>query len=70
MPSIESALGGRVAAVHVKSGDQVNPGDAVLTIESMKMEIPLESEIGGVVKQVLLAVGDEVAEGQVVVVLD
>jgi acetyl-CoA carboxylase biotin carboxyl carrier protein len=70
VPSIESALAGRVAAVHVKPGDQVAAGDPVVTIESMKMEIPLESEIVGVVAQVLLAVGDEVNEGQAVVVLE
>ncbi len=70
MPSIESALAGRVAAVHVQPGDRIDAGDAVMTIESMKMEIPLESEVGGVVAQVLLSVGDEVAEGQAVVVVE
>lgn len=70
MPSIESALAGRIAAVLVAPGDQISAGDAVVTVESMKMEIPVETEVDGVVKAVLLAVGDEVGEGQVVVELE
>lgn len=67
MPSIESNLAGRVIAVHVRSGDRVSPGTPVITIESMKMEIPLESEVSGVVTDVLVAEGDEVTEGQAAV---
>ena len=47
----------------------MTPGTAVLTIESMKMEIPLESELSGIVEKVLLNVGDPVAEGQAVVLI-
>ena len=69
MPSIESQVAGRVVAVHVKPGDAVSSGTAVITVESMKMEIPLEAEADGVVAQVLVAEGDNVAEGQAAVVL-
>lgn len=69
MPKIESTLTGRIIEVLVRPGDPVTPGTAVLTIESMKMEIPLESELSGIVEKVLLNVGDPVAEGQAVVLI-
>jgi acetyl-CoA carboxylase biotin carboxyl carrier protein len=69
LPSIESQVAGRVVAVHVKPGDAVSSGAAVITVESMKMEIPLEAEVAGVVAEVLVREGDDVAEGQAAVVL-
>lgn len=69
MPSIDSNLSGRVVEVHVAPGDQVSPGTVVATIESMKMEIPLEAETSGVVTEVLVAAGDDISEGQPAVTL-
>jgi len=69
VPTISSPLSGRVVAISVKPGDQVNAGDPLLMIESMKMEIPVEAEAAGVVSQILLNEGDEVTEGQVIVVM-
>jgi acetyl-CoA carboxylase biotin carboxyl carrier protein len=69
VPTISSPLSGRVVAISVKPGDQVNAGDPLLMIESMKMEIPVEAEAAGVVSQILLNEGDEVTEGQVIVAM-
>jgi len=62
--TIESPVAGVVIAIEAPAGSAVEIGSAVLLIESMKMEIPVESEVAGTVRQVLVAVGDTVAEGQ------
>lgn len=61
-----SPLPGLVATVHVKSGDSVSAGDAVVTLQSMKMEIPLAAESDGTVAEVLVNEGDEVETGTVI----
>jgi biotin carboxyl carrier protein len=55
-----------VIALHVKAGEPVRGGDALCTVESMKMEIPIEAEGPGVVAEWLIDVGTEIAEGDVV----
>jgi acetyl-CoA carboxylase carboxyltransferase component len=55
-----------VAAV----GDAVSPGEAVVTIESMKIECPVELDVSGTVSSVFVAVGALVKEGDVLVVVD
>lgn len=62
-------MSGTVFRVLVKAGDQVNPGDEVIILESMKMEIPVVAEEGGTVQEVRVKEGDFVQEGDVVVVL-
>ncbi|CAG9175695.1 acetyl-CoA carboxylase biotin carboxyl carrier protein subunit [Cupriavidus respiraculi] len=69
MIQIEAVVSGHVCAVDVAVGATIAAGDAVMMIESMKMEIPLESEHAGVVKAILVQPGDAVAEGQVVMEL-
>lgn len=69
MAKLESPVSGRVVAVHVAAGQTVQAGEAVLTVESMKMEIPVEAEKTGTVQEVLVGADDEVAEGQIVAVL-
>jgi biotin carboxyl carrier protein len=63
MSSIESPISGRVIVVHVRPGDALKAGDALCTVESMKMEIPIEAEAGGVVAELFVEVGAELAEG-------
>lgn len=46
-------MAGTVWKVLVKEGDQIEIGQEVVIIESMKMEIPVESEVAGVVKTVI-----------------
>ncbi|MDF3835028.1 acetyl-CoA carboxylase biotin carboxyl carrier protein subunit [Cupriavidus basilensis] len=70
MNKIEAAVSGHVCAVYVEAGATIAAGDAVMMIESMKMEIPLESEYAGVVRAILVQPGDAVAEGQAVVELE
>jgi acetyl-CoA carboxylase biotin carboxyl carrier protein len=67
---IKSEITGTVWKVITKPGDKVASGDALLIIESMKMEIPVIAEDGGTVVEICVREEDPVAEGDVVAVLE
>lgn len=69
MKEITASMAGTVLNVFAAAGDQVNSGQEVLMLESMKMEIPIESGVEGVVKEVKVSIGDFVNEGDVLLVL-
>ena len=58
-----------VLSVDVAEGDHVAVGDAVVVLESMKMEIPVPAEHDGVVRAVKIAPADVVQEGDVLIEL-
>lgn len=66
---IRAEMVANVLSVDVAVGDTVAAGEAVLLLESMKMEIPVLAETGGVVKAVKVDVGDVVQEGDLLVEL-
>jgi pyruvate carboxylase subunit B len=51
---------GPVISVEVEVGDEVEAGDTVILIESMKMEIPVKTEHSGIVKEVYVDKGQQV----------
>ncbi|MDT0194847.1 urea carboxylase [Arthrobacter sp. AB6] len=55
--------------VDVSEGDRVVQGQALVSLEAMKMETVLEAPCDGVVLQVLPAAGSQVVAGEAVVVL-
>ena len=52
------------------SGEDVDEGDTVVILESMKMEMPVEAEDAGTVKEILCEEGQAVNEGDTLVVLE
>ncbi|AEJ40773.1 acetyl-CoA carboxylase biotin carboxyl carrier protein subunit [Sulfobacillus acidophilus TPY] len=70
MQAITASLAGMVFKVLVKPGDQVSPGQEVVRLESMKMEIPVESEIQGTVLEVPVKEGDFVNDGDPLVIIE
>ena len=64
-----SEVTGSVWKIETQVGQQVSPGDTLMIIESMKMEIPVVVEDGGTVLELRVAEGAPVAEGEVVAVL-
>ena len=70
MKEITASMAGTVLNIFVASGDQVNAGQEVLMLESMKMEIPIESGSAGAVQELKVNIGDFVNEGDVLIVLE
>ncbi|NOZ84065.1 MAG: acetyl-CoA carboxylase biotin carboxyl carrier protein subunit [Epsilonproteobacteria bacterium] len=59
--SIDSPLPGVITKVAVNSGDQIEEGDLILVIESMKMANEIKAEFSGTIKTILVKEGDQVA---------
>ena len=69
MIEVRAQITGVVFRIDKQAGDSVAEGDAVVILESMKMEIPVEAPAAGVVAKVEVAGGDSVVEDQVVALL-
>jgi acetyl-CoA carboxylase biotin carboxyl carrier protein len=67
---INAHITGAVWKIEVAIGDTVAEGDAVVILESMKMEMPVEAEDPGVVREIRCTEGQSVSEGDTLVVLD
>ena len=63
----KSPMPGRVIAIQVKPGQEVNAGDALLSLEAMKMENTLKSEGQGIVKQIFINKGSVVEKGAILI---
>ena len=57
----------RVGAVLVKQGERVGAGQAVMTLEAMKMEHVHTAPIAGAVAAIDVAEGEQVTTGRIVV---
>ena len=70
LPEVEAHITGTVWKIEVEVGDTVEEGDAVVILESMKMEMPVEAEDPGVVREIRCSEGQSVSEGDTLVVLE
>lgn len=61
---IRSEITGSVWKIVKQPGDEVGEEDALMILESMKMEIPVLAEARGKVLEILVREGDAIAEGQ------
>ena len=67
--AVKSEISGSVWKIEVGIGDRVAAEDALLILESMKMEIPLLAPSAGIVKEIRVREGEAIAEGEIAVVL-
>ncbi len=67
--SIKANLPGTIVKINVSAGQQVNTGDIVMIVESMKMEIEIPSTATGSVQSIPVAPGAQVASGDVLMVI-
>ncbi|MBJ7537633.1 urea carboxylase [Marinomonas transparens] len=67
---VDSPVSGSVWQTQVTEGEQVQAGQLLVILESMKMEIPIYAPSEGVVSDVLLKDGSRVNAGQAIVVLE
>lgn len=64
---VECPMPGNIIKVCVEEGDVVEANQAVVVIESMKMQNEIPSPVGGEISKVNCAVGDQVGFGDVLV---
>lgn len=69
MATINAHITGTVWKIEVKVGDVVEPGQTVVILESMKMEMPVEAEDGGTVTEIHVTEGQAVVEDAPLVTL-
>lgn len=62
---IKAKIAGIVFEILVEQGVRVSTGEAILVIESMKMEIPVDSTGEGVLAELCVSAGEVVSVGQV-----
>ena len=70
MPDVEAHITGTVWKIECEVGQQINEGDTVVILESMKMEMPVEAEDDGKVTEIPCQEGQSVSEGDTLVVLE
>ena len=67
LKELSSPMPGRVLKIMVKSGDQINIGDSLLSLEAMKMENILKSDGEGIVKEIFINEEQVVDKGEVLI---
>jgi acetyl-CoA carboxylase biotin carboxyl carrier protein len=70
LPDVEAHITGTVWKIECQVGQQVEEGDTLVILESMKMEMPVEAEDDGTVKEITVEEGQSVSEGDTLVVLE
>jgi acetyl-CoA carboxylase biotin carboxyl carrier protein len=67
--NITAHITGTVWKVEKQAGDSITAGDAVVILESMKMEMPVESPVAGRIVEMRCVEGQAVEEGAVIAVV-
>jgi len=67
---IKSPLAGVISAVMVKKGEEIKPGQKVVTLISMKMENEIISEGYGKIKEIKVKENQFVNSGDILIVLE
>lgn len=67
---VEAGAAGKVYKIDAAVGQAVKSGDAVVTIEAMKMEIPIVAPKDGTVASINVSVGDAIEAGALLATLN
>ena len=70
MPDVQAHITGTVWKIECEVGQEVEEGDTLVILESMKMEMPVEAEDPGTVARIACEEGQSVSEGETLVVLE
>ena len=70
LTTVEAPMPGRVIELYVQVGDEIKPGDSLLSLEAMKMENILKSEGAGRVKKIEVKPDQVVDKGIVMIRFD
>lgn len=61
---------GKIVAINVKVGDKVNEDDQIVTLEAMKMEMPIVAPVAGTIKEIKISAGQEVEADTVLAIIE
>jgi acetyl-CoA/propionyl-CoA carboxylase, biotin carboxylase, biotin carboxyl carrier protein len=67
---VVAPMPGAIIAIHHRTGDRVDAGDPLVTLEAMKMEHVVAAPIAGIVAALRAAPGDQVARGQLLAIVE
>ena len=67
---VEFPITGKITSVNVKVGDEVQEGDILCLIESMKMENPILAPVAGTITEINISVGAVVETGNLVAIIE
>ena len=70
MAEVEAHITGTVWKIECEVGDDIEEGDTVVILESMKMEMPVEAPCAGTVREIKIKEGEAVDEGKVLALID
>jgi len=70
MAEVTMPMNGKVIAVNVEPGQNVQEDDEVIIIEAMKMELPVACPSAGVIKEIKAKVGESYQVGDVLAVIE
>jgi acetyl-CoA carboxylase biotin carboxyl carrier protein len=68
--TVVAELVAAVMKVEVEVGQHVAADDAVVILESMKMEIPVLAEVGGTITKMSVSEGDVIQAGDLIAVIN
>jgi acetyl-CoA carboxylase biotin carboxyl carrier protein len=69
LAEVRAEMVANVWKVVAAEGHQVDVGDTLVILESMKMEIPVLAETGGTVSKLHVAEGDVIQEGDLIAII-
>ena len=67
---IKAHITGTIWKIKVEAGQEIEEGDTLVIIESMKMEMPIEADDDGKVLEVKAKEGQPVNEGDVLMIVE
>lgn len=70
MFEVKASMAGSVWKITAEEGAEINDGEDVVILESMKMEIPISAETSGTIKELKVSEGDFVNEGDVIAIIE
>ncbi len=68
--TVEASVAGKIFKIEGKVGQSVKKGDAIIILESMKMEIPVVAPEDGSIASINVGVGDSVEVGDTLATLN
>jgi len=67
---IKAPFSGRIVALHAAAGQRVSAGDALLVIESMKLEHAVSAPRGSTIASIAVELGQQVSPQQLLIILE